>query len=107
MPSTVLGGEALNKTLPAPETNNKQINQHIYDIRWFLVLWRKSTQAKEARECRVLLFLALLQGASYLKKEPAVSYEYGKAEGTARTKALRWGCLGAQQGKSPEVREER
>lgn len=54
-----------------------------------------------------MLFLALPQGASYLKKETAVSYEYGKAEGTARTKALRWGCLGAQQGKSPEVREER
>ena len=64
MPGTVLGGGAVNETLPAPETNNKQINQHIYDIRWFLVLWRKSTQAKEARECRVLLFIALPQGAA-------------------------------------------
>lgn len=54
---TVPGGRTVNKTFPAPETNNKQ---HIHDIGWFSVLWRKATQAKGGREYRVLLFIALL-----------------------------------------------
>lgn len=53
----------MNKTVPAPETNNKQINQYICDIGWFSVLWRKTTQAKEGRERRTLWFIAVRQGA--------------------------------------------
>lgn len=53
------------------------------------MLWRQTTQTKEGREGKPLLFTALLQGAATGRKQ-VVSFLYGKAEGTARMKALRW-----------------
>lgn len=34
------------------------------------------------------------------RKKPAVSHEYGKAEGTARTRVLRWDALEPSQARS-------
>ena len=77
----------MNKTGPAPATN-QSTNKPLYasGIGWFPGLWRHTTQAKEGGEGKILLLTALLQGAATRRK----SSVYGKAEGTARRKALRW-----------------